>query len=321
MLSLGAVELVVPNTQGAGIMAPPFVSAEFLASALATMLLLAPRLAGDRPVASDAIAPQLAVAAHGGEVACIPDVAPPMNSIVVPAAPCDPGQPPLPSTPLQRASATPQIVDDALQIADAPQVALACVPGSSPPPGAAQHLVDDSVIPKYPPHVLALRELPASAAQRAIPLLEAVIKRRRAHVHQVLRNHAVPDELCDPYNLTCGLRGVTFVVETNGDAAGRGFWRYELKLFNVSTKATRVEASSLALLLSKVDAFSALNSPESLVSAMAVTSIRASAETEPPAALELTSSTPQVAPPPECAVPAGMPVAATLTIRRKGVGE
>jgi hypothetical protein len=240
MLSLGAVELVVPNTQGAGIMAPPFVSAEFLASALATMLLLAPRLAGDRPVASDAIAPQPAIAAHGGDVACIPDVAPPMNSIVVPAAPCDPGQPPLPSTPLQRASATPQIVDDALQIADAPQVALACVPGSSPPPGAAQHLVDDSVIPKYPPHVLALRELPASAAQRAIPLLEAVIKRRRAHVHQVLRNHAVPDELCDPYNLTCGLRGVTFVVETNGDAAGRGFWRYELKLFNVSTKATRV---------------------------------------------------------------------------------
>jgi hypothetical protein len=159
-------------------------------------------------VASDAIAPQLAVAAHGGEVACIPDVAPPMNSMfVVPAAPCDPGQAPLPSTPLQRASATPQIVDDALQIADAPQVALACVPGSSPPPGAAQHLVDDSVIPKYPAHVLALRELPASAAQRAIPLLEAVIKRRRAHVHQVLRNHAVPDELCDPYNLTCGLRG------------------------------------------------------------------------------------------------------------------
>ena len=135
--------------------------------------------------------------------------------------------------------------------------------------------MDDSVIPKFPPHVLALRELLASAAQRAIPLLEAVIKRRRAHVHQVLRNHAVPDELCDPYNLTCGLRGVTFVVETNGDAAGRGFWRYELKLFNVSTKATRVEASSLALLLSKVDAFSALNSPESLVSAPSQRTARA----------------------------------------------
>ncbi len=38
-----------------------------------------------------------------------------------------------------------------------------CVPGSSLPPGAAQHL-DDSVIPKFPPHVLALRELPAIAA-------------------------------------------------------------------------------------------------------------------------------------------------------------
>ena len=126
MLSLGAVQLVVPNTQGAGIMAPPFVSAEFLARALATMLLLAPRLAGDRPVASEAIAPQLAVTAHGSDVACITDVAPPMSSIVVCAAPCDPGQAPLPSTPLQRSSATPQIVDDALQIADAPQVALAC---------------------------------------------------------------------------------------------------------------------------------------------------------------------------------------------------
>jgi hypothetical protein len=247
-------------------------------------------------------------------VPCITDVAPPMSSIVVCAAPCDPGQAPLPSTPLQRSSATPQIVD-------APQVALACVPGSSPPSGAAQHLVDDSVIPKYPPHVLALRELPASAAQRAIPLLEAVIKRRRAHVHQVLRNHAVPDELCDSYNLTCGLRGVTFVVETNGDAAGRGFWRYELKLFNVSTKPTRVEASSLALLLSKVDAFSALNSPESLVSAMAVTSIRASAETEPPAALELTSSTPQAAPPPECAVPAGMPVTFAVSVEAAGTSS
>jgi hypothetical protein len=54
-------------------------------------------------------------------------------------------------------------------------------------------------------------------------------------VHEVLRNHAVPDERCDSYNLTCGLRGVTFVVEAEGDAAGRGFWRYELMLFNVST--------------------------------------------------------------------------------------
>ena len=60
MLSLGAVELVVPNTQGAGIMAPPFVSAEFLASSLAMLLLLTPRLAGDRPGASNAIAPRLA---------------------------------------------------------------------------------------------------------------------------------------------------------------------------------------------------------------------------------------------------------------------
>ena len=110
MLSLGAVQLVVPNTQGAGIMAPPFVSGKFLASALAMMLLLTPRLAGDRPVASDVIA------AHGGDVACIPYVAPPMNSIVVPAAPCDPGQAPLSSTPLQRSSATPQIVDDALVV-------------------------------------------------------------------------------------------------------------------------------------------------------------------------------------------------------------
>ena len=71
MLSLGAVELVVPNTQGAGIMAPPFVSAEFLASSLAMLLLLTPRLAGDCPGASDAIAPRLAVAAHGGDVARI----------------------------------------------------------------------------------------------------------------------------------------------------------------------------------------------------------------------------------------------------------
>ncbi len=92
MLSLGAVQLVVPNTQGAGMMAPPFVSAAFLASALATMLLLAPRLPGDRPVASEAIAPQLAVTAHGSDVACITDVAPPMSSIVVCAAPSDPGQ-------------------------------------------------------------------------------------------------------------------------------------------------------------------------------------------------------------------------------------
>jgi len=267
MLSLGAVELVVPNTQGAGIMAPPFVSAEFLASSLAMLLLLTPRLAGDRPGASNAIAPRLAVAAHGGDVARIPDGAPPTTSTFVPAAaPCDPGLAPLLSTPPQRAAA-------------------------------------DSVIPKLPPHVLALRELPASAARRAIRLLEAVIKRRRAHVLQVLLNHAVPDELCDPYNLLCGLKGVTFVVEAEGDAAGRGFWRYELKLFNVSTKASRVEASSLALLLSKVDAFSVLNSPESLVSAMAVTSnIPASTETEPMAALELTSSTPQAAPPPESAV-------------------
>eukprot|EP00900_Chrysochromulina_parva_P012964 jgi/Chrpa1/21669/Chrysochromulina_OHIO_Genome00026480-RA len=267
MLSLGAVELVVPNTQGAGIMAPPFVSAEFLASSLAMLLLLTPRLAGDRPGASDAIAPRLAVAAHGGDVARIPDGAPPTTSTFVPAAaPCDPGLAPLLSTPPQRAAA-------------------------------------DSVIPKLPPHVLAFRELPASAARRAIRLLEAVIKRRRAHVLQVLLNHAVPDELCDPYNLLCGLKGVTFVVEAEGDAAGRGFWRYELKLFNVSTKASRVEASSLALLLSKVDAFSVLNSPESLVSAMAVTSnIPASTETEPMAALELTSSTPQAAPPPESAV-------------------
>ena len=205
MLSLGAVELVVPNTQGAGIMAPPFVSAEFLASSLAMLLLLTPRLAGDCPGASDAIAPRLAVAAHGGDVARIPDGAPPTTSTFVPAAaPCDPGLAPLLSTPPQRAAA-------------------------------------DSVIPKLPPHVLALRELPASAARRAIRLLEAVIKRRRAHVLQVLLNHAVPDELCDPYNLLCGLKGVTFVVEAEGDAAGRGFWRYELKLFNVSTKASRVD--------------------------------------------------------------------------------
>ena len=37
--------------------------------------------------------------------------------------------------------------------------------------------------------------------------------------------HAVPDELRDRYNLTCGLRGVTFVVDAEGDTAdtaGRG---------------------------------------------------------------------------------------------------
>ena len=39
-------------------------------------------------------------------------------------------------------------------------------------------------------------------------------------------------------------------------------WRYELKHFNVSTKATRVEASSLTMLLSMVEAFSVLMSPE-----------------------------------------------------------
>jgi hypothetical protein len=117
------VELVVPNTQGAGIMAPPSISAEFLASALATMLLLTPRLVGDRPCgASDAIAPPLAVAAHGGnsiapqlavasyggEVARIPDVAPPMTSILVPAAaPCDPGVAPRLSTPPQSIRSDP----------------------------------------------------------------------------------------------------------------------------------------------------------------------------------------------------------------------
>ena len=68
MLSLGAVELVVPNTLGAGLMAPPSTSAEFLASALAMMLLLVPRLAGDRPGATHPIgAPQLAVADPGGD--------------------------------------------------------------------------------------------------------------------------------------------------------------------------------------------------------------------------------------------------------------
>jgi hypothetical protein len=278
---------VVPNTQGAGIMAPPFVSAEFLASSLAMLLLLTPRLAGDRPGASNAIAPRLAVAAHGGDVARIPDGAPPTTSTFVPAAaPCDPG--------------LAAHGGDVARIPDgAPPTTSTFVPAAAPcDPGLApllstppQRAAADSVIPKLPPHVLALRELPASAARRAIRLLEAVIKRRRAHVLQVLLNHAVPDELCDPYNLLCGLKGVTFVVEAEGDAAGRGFWRYELKLFNVSTKASRVEASSLALLLSKVDAFSVLNSPESLVFAMAVTSnIPASTETEPMAALELDAS-------------------------------
>jgi len=76
MLSLGAVELVVPNTQGAGIMAPPFVSAEFLASALAMMLLLAPRLAGDRPVSNgsryaDACAPLMSDSRISVRRACV----------------------------------------------------------------------------------------------------------------------------------------------------------------------------------------------------------------------------------------------------------
>ena len=39
MLSL-AVQLVVPNMQGAGLMLPPAMSAQLLASALATMLVL-----------------------------------------------------------------------------------------------------------------------------------------------------------------------------------------------------------------------------------------------------------------------------------------
>ena len=183
MLSLGAVELVVPNTLGAGLMAPPATSAEFLASALAMMLLLVPRLAGDCPGATHAIAPQLAVADPGGDVARMPDVAPPITSTVVLAAPCDPGQAPLRSTSPQRTPETPpQIVNTPLQIADAPQIAHARDPGSSLPPGASQHL-DDSVIPKLPPHVLALRELPAIAAKRAVQLLETVITSRMAYVH------------------------------------------------------------------------------------------------------------------------------------------
>ena len=61
MLSLGGVQLVVPNTQGAGLMLPPAMSAQLLASALATMLVLVPRLAGNGPQASDAAAaPQVA---------------------------------------------------------------------------------------------------------------------------------------------------------------------------------------------------------------------------------------------------------------------
>ena len=54
-------------------------------------------------------------------------------------------------------------------------------PGSSLSPGASQHL-DNSVIPKLPPHVLALRELPAIAAKQSVQLLEAVIKSRQSQV-------------------------------------------------------------------------------------------------------------------------------------------
>ena len=311
MLSLGAVELVVPNTLGAGLMAQLSTSAELLASALAMMLLLVPRLAGDRPGATHPIgAPQLAVADPGGDLARIPDVAPPITSTAVLAAPCDPGQAPLRSTSPQRTPETP------LQIVDVPQIAHARAPGSSLPPGASEHL-DNCVIPKLPPHVLALRELPAIAAKRAVQLLEAVITSRMAYVHRVLQSHAVPDELCDRYNLTCGLRGVTFVVEAEGDAAGRGVWRYELKHFNVSTKATRVEASCLTMLLSKVEAFSVLMSPEALVSAMAGTSIPASIETEPTAALEVTS-TPPAALTPELA---GMPVVLAVSLEATGMSS
>ena len=61
MLSLGGVQLVVPNIQGAGLMLPPAMAAQLLASALATMLVLVPRLAGNGPEASDAaVAPEVA---------------------------------------------------------------------------------------------------------------------------------------------------------------------------------------------------------------------------------------------------------------------
>ena len=179
-----------------------------------------------------------------------------------------PSSPPSPVTVAAQCAPGGQalLVSAPLQIAHAGNV-----PHNVPPAGApAQE--ESSVIPSVPPHVLALRELPVTAAQRAIVLLEALVKRRREHVHRVLESHSVPDELRDPCNLTCGLRGVTFIAEVQGPSAGRGIWRHELKLFQLSTKGTRVEAPSLAMLLSKVDTLSGLSSPESLASAMSATS-------------------------------------------------
>ena len=254
MLSLGGVQLVVPNMQGAGLMLPPAMSAQLLASALATMLVLVPRLAGNGSEASDAapVAPEVAPGEDARMRTAERTPSPPPSHVTVAAEGAPGGQALLVSAPLQIAHA-------------------GNVPHNVPPPGAPPQQ-ESSVIPSVPPHVLALRELPVTAAQQAIVLLEALVKRRREHVHQVLESHSVPDELRDPYNLTCGLRGVTFIADVQGHSAGRGIWRHELKLFKLSTKGTRVEAPSLAMLLSKVDALSGLSLPELLASAMSATS-------------------------------------------------
>jgi hypothetical protein len=253
MLSLGGVQLVVPNMQGAGLMLPPAMSAQLLASALATMLVLVPRLAGNGPEASDAaVAPEVAPGEDARMRIAERTPSPPPSHVTVAAEGAPGGQALLVSAPLQIAHA-------------------GNVPHNVPPPGAPPQQ-ESSVIPSVPPHVLALRELPVTAAQQAIVLLEALVKRRREHVHRVLESHSVPDELRDPYNLTCGLRGVTFIADVQGHSAGRGIWRHELKLFKLSTKGTRVEAPSLAMLLSKVDALSGLSLPELLASAMSATS-------------------------------------------------
>ena len=187
MLSLGGVQLVVPNMQGAGLMLPPAMSAQLLASALATMLVLVPRLAGNGPQASDAAAAPQVVPGEDARMRIAERIPSSPPSPVTVAAQCAPGGQAL-------------LVSAPLQIAHAGNV-----PHNVPPAGAPPQ-EESSVIPSVPPHVLALRELPVTAAQQAIVLLEALVKRRRKHVHRVLESHSVPDELRDPCNLTCGLR-------------------------------------------------------------------------------------------------------------------